>query len=263
MPTAHIYVRVSTKDQQLSPEWQEKICRNYFEASLAPRGYELGGIYSDIGQSAFSIPWADREAGRKLFQAIKPGDVIVVAKQCRAWRTVRDRENCLFMFRQVGIDIAILDSSIDTSTAAGRFAAGVLQLQVSWESDVRSERMKAAHAIRRKRKTPGRRHPPPGWKFDQTKGELVPDLRERKLLELVYQWRANRVRSIKSTCRWLREEGIRRDSGATYNVQWVQRAWMSRQKGWPQEGYVQSFWRDPNVSSELKDKYRLPRVGGK
>lgn len=48
--------------------------------------------------------------------------------------------------------------------------------------------------------------------------ELVPDLRERKLLELIYQWRANRVRSIKDTCRWLTEEGIRRDSGATYNV---------------------------------------------
>ena len=38
--------------------------------------------------------------------------------------------------------------------------------------------------------------------------ELVPDLRERKLLELIYQWRANRVRSIKDTCRWLTEEGI-------------------------------------------------------
>ena len=71
------------------------------------------------------------------------------------------------------------------------------------------------------------------------------------------------MRSIKDTCRWLTEEGIRRDSGATYNVQWVQRAWMSRQKGWPQEGYVQSFWRNPEISVTQKDKYRLPKVGGK
>ncbi len=105
--------------------------------------------------------------------------------------------------------------------------------------------------------------PTPGWKWDKLAEELVPDLRERKLLELIYKWRTNRVRSIKDTCRWLTEEGIRRDSGATYNVQWVQRAWMSRQKGWPQEGYVQSFWRDPEISVTQKDKYRLPKVGGK
>ena len=128
---------------------------------------------------------------------------------------------------------------------------------------MKSERQKAAHVIRRQRKTPGRRHPPPGWKWDKLAAELVPDLRERKLLELIYQWRANRVRSIKDTCRWLTEEGIRRDSGATYNVQWVQRAWMSRQKGWPQEGYVQSFWRNPEIPVTQKDKYRLPKVGGK
>ena len=61
----------------------------------------------------------------------------------------------------------------------------------------------------------------------------------------------------------LQREASRRDSGATYNIQWVQRAWMSRQKGWPQEGYVQSFWRNPEISVTQKDKYRLPKVGGK
>ena len=37
---------------------------------------------------------------------------------------------------------------------------------------------------------------------------------------------------------------------------------MSRQKGWPQEGYVQSFWRNPQIPVTQKDKYRLPKVGG-
>ena len=123
--------------------------------------------------------------------------------------------------------------------------------------------MKAALAVRKKRRDPSKANPPPGWKFDRVQGELVPDLRERKLLELIYRWRANRVRSIEQNCRWLNEEGIRRDSGAKYNVQWVQRAWLSRQKGWPPEGYVQSFWKDPSVPEKDKDKYRLPKIGGK
>lgn len=263
MPEAFIYVRVSTDEQTLSPEWQKQCCLNYYETNLNPRGFELGGVFEDIGQSAYKIPWNEREAGRELFKAVKPGSVIIVAKQDRAWRSLRDRENTMFFCQQMGISLAILDAQLDTSTAAGKFAAGVIALQSAWESDVRSERMKAALAVRKKRRAPSKANPPPGWKYDRANGELVPDLRERKLLELIYQWRAKRVRSIENTCRWLTEEGIRRDSGAKYNVQWVQRAWLSRQKGWPLEGYVQSFWRDPTVPAKEKDKYRLPRVGGK
>jgi DNA invertase Pin-like site-specific DNA recombinase len=263
MAEAFIYARVSTDEQSLSPEWQKQVCLNYYETSLKQRGFELGGIFEDIGQSAYKIPWAEREAGRELFRAVKPGSVIIVAKQDRAWRSVRDRENTLFYCQQMGISLAILDAQLDTSTAAGKFAAGVIALQSAWESDVRSERMKAALAIRKKRRAPSKANPPPGWKYDRMNSELVPDLRERKLLELIYQWRAKRVRSIEKTCKWLTEEGIRRASGAKYNVQWVQRAWLSRQKGWPQEGYVQTFWRDPSVPGAEKDKYRLPKVGGK
>ena len=263
MPTAYIYTRVSTTEQDLSPDFQRQVCMHYYETSMKSRGFDLGPVYEDRGQSAYHIPWSERTAGRELFKVIKPGDCILVAKQDRAWRTVRDRENCLFLFRQLNINIVILDSQIDTTTAAGKFAAGIVALQAEWESTVRSERMRAAAVIRRQRKTPGIRNPPPGWKYDKRLEELVPDEREQKLLELIYKWRATRVRSIEATCRWLTEEGIRRASGAKYNVQWVQRAWLSRQKGWPQEGYVQTFWRDPTVPAKEKDRYRLPKVGGK
>jgi DNA invertase Pin-like site-specific DNA recombinase len=263
MGKAFIYLRVSTEEQSLSPEWQKQVCMAYFENHLRARGFELGGIYEDIGQSAYKIPWAEREAGRELFRAVTPGSVIIVAKQDRAWRSVRDRENTMFYCQQIGIHLAILDAQLDTSTAAGKFAAGVIALQSAWESDVRSERMKAALTVRKKRRAPSKANPPPGWKYDRVNGELVPDTRERKLLELIYSWRAQRVRSIESTCRWLNQREIQRDSGAKYNVQWVQRAWLARQKGWPPEGYVQSFWRDPSVPASEKDKYRLPRIGGK
>lgn len=256
MTTAHIYVRVSTDKQDLSPQWQRQVCEEYYKNELAGRGFVLNPvIYEDIGQSAYKIPWAEREAGRALFAAIKKGDIIVVAKQDRAWRSVRDRENCMFLFRQLGIGIAILDANIDTSTAAGKFAAGVMALQAQWESDTRSERMRAAFAVRRKRQTPGMRRPPPGWMYDPAREELVPDMKERSLLAAIYKWREDGVRSIKATCRYLKEEGVRRPSGGTYNAPWVTRAYRCFVNGWPQKGYLlrQSFNADT----------RLPKPAGK
>ena len=38
---------------------------------------------------------------------------------------------------------------------------------------------------------------------------------------------------------------------------------MDQDTGRCQEGYVQSFWRNPEISVTQKDKYRLPKVGGK
>jgi DNA invertase Pin-like site-specific DNA recombinase len=256
MATAHIYVRVSTDKQDLSPEWQRNVCVAYYQNELSKRGFALNStIFEDIGQSAYKIAWAEREAGRQLFAAIKPGDIVVVAKQDRAWRTVRDRENCLFLFQQLGIGLAILDANIDTSTAAGKFAAGVMALQAQWESDTRSERMRAAAQVRRARKVPGKRRPPPGWKFDAAADELVPDYRERSLLAEVYKWRETGVRSIKATCRWLKEEGIHRESGGGYNAPWVTRAYRCYVAGWPQQGYLT---REP-----FCDGARLPVPKGK
>lgn len=256
MATAHIYIRVSTDKQDLSPQWQRQVCESYYTSDLSGRGFTLNPvIYEDIGQSAYKIPWAEREAGRVLFSALKKGDIIVVAKQDRAWRSVRDRENCMFLFRQLGIGIAILDANIDTSTAAGKFAAGVMALQAQWESDSRSERMRAAFSVRRQRKTAGKKRPPPGWMLDAASDQLVPDYRERSLLAEVYKWREQGVRSIKETCRWLKEEGIIRPSGGTYNAPWVTRAYRCFVAGWPQIGYV--------LRQPFGDGDRLPVRPGK
>lgn len=236
----YIYTRVSSDKQELSPEHQEKICRSYYEQNLAPKGYVLGQTFADLGQSAFSIPWSEREQGRELFKVLKSGDTVIVAKQDRAWRSVRDKENTMFFFRQVGIDLAVLDMNIDTSTASGKFAAGIVALQAQWESDVRSERMKAAFAVRRARRSPGIAKPPPGWKATLVNGklELVPDEQERKLLAQVYQWSERKVRSIECTARWLRENGVRRSNGCLYRKDWLRRAYAAYLTDYPLQGFT-------------------------
>lgn len=262
MPTAYIYVRVSTDKQDLSPEWQEQVCRRYVETTLVARGFTIGEVFADLGQSAYNIPWAERDQGRLLFQAVKPGDTIVAAKQDRVWRSVRDRENSLFFLNQMGIGLAILDAQFDTSTASGKFAAGVIALQSAWESDVRSERAKAAASIRFRRKLPRKKFPPAGWQYDRNNEEMVPDMQERRLLEMVYRWRETKVRSVKATCRWLREEGVKRANGTFYDQAWVFRSYMNYKRGWPQEGYSERFWKDKNTTEEEKARYRMPQSEG-
>lgn len=255
MPYAHIYVRVSTSDQDLSPAWQRQICQRYYETTLASRGFALNPVVYEDRESAFNTPWSEREAGRELFKTVQPGDVIVAAKQDRVWRSVRDRENSLFFLTSMSIEIAILDSNIDTTTAAGRFAAGIVALQSQWESDVRSERQKAARVIRRQRKTPMKAYPPPGWYFDKVTEQFLPDRKERRLLHNIYEWRRKRVRGIKPTCDWLTQEGIRRRNGMTYNSRWVIWAHRAYLRDWPLEGYI---------SQRLPEDWeRLPSVKGK
>jgi DNA invertase Pin-like site-specific DNA recombinase len=238
MPTCYIYTRVSTVEQNLSPEWQANVCKVYYETALAPKGYTLGGIFHDHGESAYNIDWRDRTKGREMFNLVKPGDIIVVAKMCRAFRSTRDRENCLHFLGEVGIDIAILDCNMDTTTAAGKFAAGIIALQVQWESDVRSERVKAAHVIRRQKKTPMKACPPPGWKYDRASDELVPDYDERRLLAMVYDHQARGIRSLKKAAKFFKAEGTKRASGGTYNQPWLSRAYVAYTKNFPCQGYI-------------------------
>lgn len=240
MPTAHIYVRVSTDKQELSPEWQRNVCLTYYQNNLKQRGFELGEVYEDLGKSAFKISWQDRPAGQELFRAAQPGDCIVVAKQDRAFRSVRDRENTAFYCQQMKIGLVILDAQLDTTTAAGTFAAGIIALQSQWESQVKSERMKAAHAVRRQRKSPYRAYPPPGWKYDKIIKEFLPDAKERALLADIYKRHKAGVRSVTESAQWLRHHDIKRDCGTKYDSAWLFRAYMNYTAGWPQQGYLRS-----------------------
>jgi DNA invertase Pin-like site-specific DNA recombinase len=262
MPFCYVYSRTSTDEQQISPEWQRQVCLTYYEAALKDRGFELGGVFDDVGQSAYKIELPERTLGRELFKLLRPGDIIIAAKQDRLWRNTLDKEKCCFYWKQTNIHWCALDVNVDTSTAAGKFASTIIGAQSQWESDQRSERLLAYHMIRRKRKIPFRRWPPPGWHWDKVAEQMVPDTDERKLLELIYRWRANKVRSIKKTCEWLSDEGVRRKCGSKYHNAWVMRAYRQYLLGWPMEGYNSNFWKlDKSLTPEEKDKYRIGKPG--
>lgn len=241
MPTAFLYSRVSTDSQDLSPEWQTQVCTNHYEVSLKQKGYALHPeVFHDHGVSAYHVDWRDRPRAREMFNLVQPGDIIVVAKQDRAFRSARDRENTLHFFGQVGIDIVILDAMLDTSTAAGKFAAGIIALQCQWESDVKSERTRAAHSVRKVHKMPMKKRPPAGWKWDRAIDELVPDWDERRLMAMIYDLRDRGIQHIAGSARTLKDNGVKRDCGYSYSKPWLCRAYGSFLRNFPQEGFTKS-----------------------
>src|SRR6056300_824011 len=182
MATAYAYTRVSTTQQDLSPDEQGRQCEEYFHRHLA-RDYDWGGIMHDHGESAYKIPWRDRTQGRILLQSAKRGDIIISPKADRLFRSTLDQARSMKELDDCGIKIAILDLQLDTSTAAGKFALQVICAAAEFESGLKSERIAAAAKTRKRRKKPGIASPPPGWYFSQKKGELVPDLIERNIIE--------------------------------------------------------------------------------
>lgn len=237
MKKAYIYTRVSTDDQNLSPEWQAAACTTYYEGSLRAKGFENAGVFHDHGVSAYHVDWMDRPKGREVFNLLKPGDILVVAKMCRAFRSSRDRENTEHWLKKSGIHLCVLDFMIDTTTANGKFSSGIIALQNQWESDVKSERGKAAHAIRRQRKTPMKKRPPPGWKLDKAADELVPDWDERRLMATVYEQRDKGYRSVAEAVRVLKAAGTLRANGCKYTQSWFTRAYSVFIRNFPCEGY--------------------------
>lgn len=262
MPTAYGYTRVSTTDQELSPEGQSDQIKAYYDLYFKDT-HELGGILHDHGVSAFKVPWQERPAGRELLHKLTRGDVLIVTTLDRIWRSSEDRiKTCRFL-EEAGIGLVIISLKLDTTTAMGRFVVGVLGEIAQYESAVRGERMVNAHRVRRKRKTPFRAQPPAGWHFSVKKGRLVPDLVERKLLDQIYWWNEAGVQSIKTTAAWLKENGITRRSGHQYDHTWLYRHRPYWEAGWPCEGYTKDWWRSKGDEWRENRRARLAKLKAK
>lgn len=121
---AAIYARVSTDRQ--SVEGQIEFAREW-----APKhGYTLTEIYADSARSG-TIPFAEREAGRRLLTDLRAGlfDVVLVYKYDRLGRDkeVGDIETrqAILDIERAGGQIVAMTQPIDASTIMGRFTRSV------------------------------------------------------------------------------------------------------------------------------------------
>jgi DNA invertase Pin-like site-specific DNA recombinase len=151
---AHIYARVSTKEQAdkgFSLEAQVSTCKAYCEA----HGLDLGeatnvgspGVFVDAGQSATKKKGLmDRPGGKSLLTAVQPGDCVVCVNPHRMFRNLRHSENQLYLWSQIGVVVHFVDMGIRTDTANGKLMLQILAAMAEWKAKIISERTREAHA---------------------------------------------------------------------------------------------------------------------
>jgi DNA invertase Pin-like site-specific DNA recombinase len=183
------YGRVSTIDQEISPEVQEKQCREWHRQQ-AERDEWKGdsrfiGMIIDKAVSG-KVDLFRRPQGQHILTTLKRGDVLVVSKLSRAFRSTQDMLRSCEVFQEVGIRLVLLDMAVDTSTPTGKLMLTVLAAIAEFERELIAERTRDAI---KHRMDEGQwlGIAPPGWTLrtkSQTRrrdNELLPDPDTRRL----------------------------------------------------------------------------------
>lgn len=143
---AVLYLRQSTyREESISLELQETAGRTYAQQ----QGYEVVAVESDPGISGRT--W-QRPAVQRVMSMIetRSADVIIVWKWSRLSRSRRDWAIAIDRIESLGGALESATEPIDTSTASGRFARGMLAEFAAFESERIGEQWKEAHARRRR-----------------------------------------------------------------------------------------------------------------
>lgn len=241
METAIGYIRVSSDDQVregLSLEAQERKIRAYCEI----KNYELLMIFKDEGVSGFT-PLEKRPGGSQALaklglisknvpstrknadksDTIKTGKSkaghevglpvasnFVAIKLDRVFRNTGDAITKSQEFQKNGINLHLLDVSVDTSTATGKMFFTVLAMLAQFERDITGERTKAVLDMKRK---DGKvwNHTPYG--FDRDGDFFLPNLDEQRAIILMRKMREQGL-SYRDIGHELELQGIAPKTGA-------------------------------------------------
>jgi len=98
--------------------------------------------FRDESVSAFSVPFAERPQGKRLMAMLQPGDIVVVYRLDRIFRTPQDAAKISEELRKRNIGIHIVQSGLDTLSAYGQMFLTVLSVFAYLESSIKSKRAK-------------------------------------------------------------------------------------------------------------------------
>lgn len=104
---AFLYCRVSSTRQAVEGE-SLAVQQELGEAVCRLENWSLAGVFIEQGISG-SKPLVSRPEGSKLVAALQPGDVVIVPKLDRAFRSTRDALETLADFKRRGISLYARD----------------------------------------------------------------------------------------------------------------------------------------------------------
>jgi site-specific DNA recombinase len=227
----HGYIRVSTREQagddRLSLSIQEQQIRHVASFRYPDREFIL---WSDPGQSALSIPLAERSVGKAMVEALRPGDIIICSKLDRLFRSMRDAVNQIDDFRVNGIGLIISDCGTDPigEGPIGTVLVSVFAMVAQLEADALRQRTADGRAAKAARGGFTGGAVPIGFR-KVGKGRdarLVEDDREQEMLALSRSLQA-KGGTLAEIAAELNKRGFRSRAGTPIQrsqvYQWIQR----------------------------------------
>lgn len=185
---AVLYKRVSTAEQAeegVSLKMQES--RGKRHATL--QGWQLLSVESDPARSGRTT---NRRPGleRALQQVCEHRGVLIVYSLSRMARSVRDAFAIVDRLRESGADLVSLTEPIDTTSPMGKAFFGILAVLAELESDLTSERVRAAmeHKRRERKRWFGGRIPY-GWRMSADGSHVVQVRSEQANIAKMRRWR--------------------------------------------------------------------------
>lgn len=123
------------------------------ECALFPESFcfDHNGVFADKAVSGWNKPFISRPAGSLITDRAVSGDHLICYSIDRMARNLRDFANTMHMFETKGVFVHFIVDEINTATAAGRLKMHIRAAIAQFSSDLASERMREAHAIRRLR----------------------------------------------------------------------------------------------------------------
>jgi|TARA_R110001606_G_scaffold366348_1_gene521441 DNA invertase Pin-like site-specific DNA recombinase len=146
------YARVSTTGQSLDVQMSK------LEAAGCDKIY----------QEKRSGKTASRPEFKKCLEYIRSGDTLIITKLDRLARSVIHLSQIADRFQTEGIELVVIDQSIDTATSTGRLMFNMLSCIAEFENDLRSERQKEGIAKAKEK----------GVKFGR-RSKLTPELEDK------------------------------------------------------------------------------------
>jgi DNA invertase Pin-like site-specific DNA recombinase len=135
------YIRVSTDEQANNGQSLETQTRQ-LEGYAMMKGWTITETFVEAGVSG-SIPLSERPQGARMVAAMGKGDVIIVTKLDRMFRSARDGLNSLEDMKEMGVQLHMLDLGGDvTGNGISKMMFTILSAVAEQERDRTRERIR-------------------------------------------------------------------------------------------------------------------------